>query len=178
MIRNPCSHCRGTGRMRKEKSLSIRIPAGVDNGTHLRIQGEGEAGMRGGQPGDLYVVIHVRPHHFFSREGKHIYCEIPITFSQAALGGEIEVPTLNGRVKLNLPAGTQSGTMFKLKGKGVNDIHSYGKGDQFVKVVLHTPSRLTREQKELFRKLASTEEKLPSPDDKDFFQKVKEFLKD
>lgn len=177
VIRNPCSHCRGTGRMRKEKSLSIRIPAGVDNGTHLRIQGEGEAGMRGGQPGDLYVVINVKPHHFFSREGKDIYCEIPITFSQAALGGELEVPTLNGRVKLNLPAGTQSGTMFKLKGKGVNDIHSYGKGDQFIKIVLHTPSRLTREQKELFRKLAATEEKLPSPDDKDFFQKVKEFLK-
>ena len=177
VIKDPCSYCKGTGRRRKEKSLSVKIPAGVDNGTHLRIHGEGEAGVRGGQPGDLYVVIHIKPHTFFNRQGKDLYCEIPITFSQAALGGEIEVPTLNGRVKLRLPAGTQAGTMFKLKGKGIKDIHGYGRGDQFVKVLLHTPTHLTREQKELFRKLAATEERLPNPDDKDFFQKVKEFLK-
>ena len=177
VIRDPCSYCKGTGRRRKERELSIKIPPGVDTGTNLRIQGEGEAGVRRGQSGDLYVSIHVKPHHFFNRQGKDLYCEIPITFSQAALGGEIEAPTLNGKVTLNLPAGTKSGTLFKLKGKGIKDIHGYGMGDQFVKVALHTPTHLSREQKELFQKLAATEQRLPNPNDNNFYQKVKEFLK-
>jgi len=130
------------------------VPAGVDEGAQIRLAGEGEAGTRGGQPGDLYIVIRVKPHEFFEREGDDIYCEVPLTFAQAALGDEIEVPTLTEKVKLRIPPGTQTGTYFRLKGKGVPRLRGMGQGDQHVKVVVVTPTNLTEEQKELLRQFA------------------------
>jgi molecular chaperone DnaJ len=138
----------------------VKIPPGAEEDSRLRIAGEGEAGEKGAPPGDLYVVVHIKPHEVFVREGEDILCEVPITFSQAALGDEIQVPTLNGRAKMKIPAGTQSGTIFRLKGKGMPSLRGYGRGDEHVRVVVKTSARLTEEQKKLFRQLASLEEKL------------------
>lgn len=149
VIETPCSDCRGRGLAQKAKKIAVKIPPGVDTGSRLRVAGEGEAGEKGGPPGDLYVVIHVKPHDMFLRDGKDILCEIPITFGQAALGVKIPVPTLNGRVKMDIPSGTQSGTVFRLKGKGMPDLRGFGKGDEHVKVIVETPRHLTKRQKEL-----------------------------
>lgn len=154
MIRERCANCHGTGRVKKTRTIHVRIPAGVDDGAQLRVAGEGEAGLHGGPPGDLYVIIRVKPHEFFEREGDDIYCEVPLTFTQAALGDEIEVPTLTERVKLRIPPGTQTGTYFRLKGKGVPHLRGGGQGDQHVKVTVVTPTNLTEEQKELLREFA------------------------
>ena len=153
----PCSDCKGKGLVQKVKKISVKIPPGVDTGSRLRVAGEGEAGEKGGPPGDLYVVIHVKPHDVFMREGRDILCEIPITFGQAALGAKIQVPTLNGKVKMNVPSGTQSGTVFRLKGKGMTDLRGFGKGDEHIRVIVETPRKLTKRQKELleeFEKLS------------------------
>lgn len=155
IIRETCDNCRGSGKVKKQRKIHIKIPAGVDDGAQLRVSGEGEAGSRGGPPGDLYVVLSVKPHPFFEREGEDLYCEIPLTFAQAALGDEIEVPTLTEKVKLKIPPGTQTHTYFRLKGKGVPRLRGYGQGDQHVKVVVVTPTNLTEEQKRLFRELAA-----------------------
>jgi len=154
IIREKCSHCSGTGKVKKRRKIHIKIPAGIDDGAQLRVSGEGESGIRGGPPGDLYVVVNVKPHDFFDREGDDIYCEVPITFAQAALGDEIEVPTLSGKVKLKIPAGTQTNTYFRLKGHGVPRLRGIGQGDQHVKVVVVTPTKLSDKQKELLREFA------------------------
>jgi molecular chaperone DnaJ len=156
IIRERCGACGGSGRVRRQRKIHVKIPAGVDDGSQLRISGEGEAGLRGGPPGDLYIVIRVKPHEFFEREGDDIYCEVPLTFVQAALGDEIEIPTLTGKVKLKIPPGTQTGTYFRLKGKGVPRLRGYGQGDQHVRVTVVTPTNLNEQQKELLREFAKT----------------------
>ncbi|PZE22722.1 molecular chaperone DnaJ [Paenibacillus xerothermodurans] len=153
-IKEKCGTCHGAGKVKKQRKIHLNIPAGVDEGAQLRVSGEGEAGTRGGPSGDLYVVIRVKPHDFFEREGDDIYCEVPLTFTQAALGDEIEIPTLTEKVKLKIPPGTQTDTYFRLKGKGVPRLRGYGQGDQHVKVVVVTPTNLTDEQKELLREIA------------------------
>lgn len=154
VIREKCTTCRGTGQERKQRKIQIKIPPGAYDGFQLRVAGEGEPGLNGGPPGDLYVVIEVKPHDFFEREGDDIYCEVPLTFVQAALGDEIEIPTLYEKVKLKIPPGTQTHTYFRLKGKGVPRLRGYGQGDQHVKVVVVTPTNLNEEQKALLREFA------------------------
>ncbi|MBI5253648.1 MAG: molecular chaperone DnaJ [Euryarchaeota archaeon] len=160
IIEVPCTVCGGRGAVQIPRSISVKIPPGVEEGSRLRIAGEGEAGERGAQPGDLYVIMHIKPHEIFIREGEDIFCEVPITFSQAALGDEIQVPTLDGRAKIKIPPGTQSGTIFRLKGKGMQSMRGYGRGDEHVRVTVKTPTNLTDEQRKLFKQLASLEEKL------------------
>ncbi|RCW51311.1 molecular chaperone DnaJ [Paenibacillus prosopidis] len=151
VIKEKCGTCHGAGKVKRQRKINIRIPAGVDDGAQIRMSGEGEGGLRGGPAGDLYIVIRVKSHEFFEREGDDIYCEVPLTFVQATLGDEIEIPTLTEKVKLKVPAGTQTGTYFRLKGKGVPKLRGYGQGDQHVKVTIVTPTNLTDEQKELLR---------------------------
>ncbi|WP_188390501.1 molecular chaperone DnaJ [Compostibacillus humi] len=151
IIRNKCSTCGGSGKVKKFKTIQINVPAGIDDGQKIRIAGKGEPGINGGPAGDLYVVIRVKPHDFFEREGDHIYCELPIHFTQAALGDEIEVPTVHGKVKLKIPAGTQTGKMFRLRGKGAPNVRGRGTGDQIVKVRIVTPTKLSEKQKQLLR---------------------------
>ncbi|MFQ3542721.1 molecular chaperone DnaJ [Halobacillus rhizosphaerae] len=151
IIKDKCSTCGGDGRVTKRKKIHLDIPAGIDEGQQIRVPGKGEAGVNGGPAGDLFVVIHVRPHEFFHREGDHIFCDIPLTFAQAALGDEIEVPTVHGKVKLKIPAGTQTGKTFRLKDKGAPNVHGRGHGDQHVKTKVITPKNLTDHQKELLR---------------------------
>lgn len=159
VIRHPCKACRGSGRVEKEKELEIKIPAGVETGSRLKIPGEGEAGLGGGPPGDLYVVIHVREHEIFERQGANLYSAVPITFSQAALGAEIKVRTLFGEEDLKIPPGTQTGTVFRLKSKGMPVLGGRGHGDHFVAVTLITPKNLTKEQRKAFERLAEVEDK-------------------
>jgi molecular chaperone DnaJ len=168
VIHTPCSQCRGQKRVRKKKNLALKIPPGVETGSRLRLRGEGEEGERGGPSGDLYVVIHVEPHEFFQRDGDDITCQIPISFSQAALGGETEVPTLNGSRKLVIPKGTQSGQFFRLKGEGFSHMRGYGRGDEVVQVIVKTPTKLTKKQEELLREFAAIEQK---KGEKGFFRK-------
>jgi molecular chaperone DnaJ len=151
IIKDRCNSCWGAGKVKKQRKIHVKIPAGVDEGAQMRITGEGESGVRGGPAGDLYISIRVKSHDFFERDGEDIYCEVPLTFAQAALGDEIEVPTLTERVKLKVPAGTQTNTQFRLKGKGVPKLRGYGQGDQHVKVVVVTPTHLTDEQRQLLR---------------------------
>ena len=148
-IRNECPLCDGTGVMKKNQRLEIKIPAGAEEGTNLRLSGEGEAGERSARAGDLYIVLHVKEHDTFEREGNDLKITVPVSFGIAALGGEIEVPTLNGEATLKIPAGTQSSTVFRMKGKGIPHLHGYGVGDQLVEVTIHVPERLTKKQKEL-----------------------------
>lgn len=151
-VEKPCSSCSGSGTVRKIRTLSVKVPAGVDNGDRIRLSREGESGRNGGPPGDLYVDIHVRPHPIFAREGQDLSCEVPISFATAALGGSIEVPTLDGTVMLKVPAETQSGKVFRLKGKGVRSVRAPGYGDLFCRVQVETPVNLTPEQKDVLRK--------------------------
>jgi molecular chaperone DnaJ len=154
IIKEKCTTCHGAGKVRKRKKINIKIPAGIDDGQQIRISGKGEAGINGGPPGDLYVVVRVRQHEFFERNGDDVICEMPLTFAQAALGDEVEVPTVHGKVKLKIPAGTQTGTEFRLKGKGAPYVRGYGQGDQYVIVRVVTPTKLTSRQKELLTELA------------------------
>ena len=156
VIESPCTKCRGVGRVREKKRVSIRIPPGVDDGTHLRLAGKGEIGERGGPPGDLYVVIHVKPHKIFERRGDDLYCEVAINVAQAALGDEIEVPTLRGKARLRIPPGTQSHTIFRLRGQGVPKLEGHGSGDQLVRIIVKIPEKLTAVQKKLFEQLYET----------------------
>lgn len=152
VIEDPCPECAGRGRLRKTKTLSVKVPAGVDDGDRIRLSGEGEAGRNGGPPGDLYVEIRVIPHKLFTREGADLSCEVPVSFATATLGGEVELPTLNGHVSLKVPAGTQSGKVFRLRGKGVITVRDARPGDLFAKVAVETPVNLTSEQKQLLEK--------------------------
>ena len=147
-IADPCSTCHGRGRVRKTRTLSVKVPAGVDDGDRIRLSGEGEAGRNGGPAGDLYVEIRVKPHKIFEREGSNLSCEVPVSFATAALGGEVELPTLDGNVSLKVPAGTQSGKVFRLRGKGVTTVRDARQGDLFAEVAVETPVNLTADQKE------------------------------
>jgi molecular chaperone DnaJ len=151
VIEEACGHCRGRGRLQEEKTLSVKVPAGVDTGDRIRLSGEGERGEHGGPSGDLYVQVQVQPHPIFTREDNHLYCEVPIGFVVAALGGEMEVPTLDGKLMLKIPAGTQTGKMFRVRGKGVKPVRGGPVGDLICRVLLETPVNLTRRQEELLR---------------------------
>ena len=181
IITEPCETCMGRGRVLKEKTLEVRIPAGVDNGSRLRIQGEGEAGLYNGPSGDLYVVIYVEEHSFFQRQGNNIYCQIPIGVTQAVLGAEIMIPTLEEDEKLRIPEGTQNGTVFRLRGKGIVGLGERGRGDEFVTVNVVIPTKLTKEQRQLFEsldKLGKNEEPAPQQQqsEKNLFEKVKDIF--
>lgn len=154
LIKDRCGECHGAGKVKKQRKIHVKIPAGVDEGAQLRVSGEGESGTKGGPSGDLYIVIRVKPHDYFERDGDDIYCEVPLTFAQAALGDEIEIPTLTEKVKLKIPSGTQTGTFFRLKGKGVPRLRGIGQGDQHVKVTVVTPTKLSDEQRDLLRQFA------------------------
>ena len=156
IIRQPCPDCKGTGALRRRKTIKASIPAGIDNGQTISIRGQGNAGRNGGPTGDLLITITVRPHELFRREGTSVLCEAPITFTQAVLGAELEIPTIDGKVKYDLPEGTQSGTTFRLKGKGIPAINGRGRGDQYVTVYIETPRNLNHEQKEALKKFAET----------------------
>ncbi|MCA1639913.1 MAG: molecular chaperone DnaJ [Acidobacteria bacterium] len=157
IIKNPCKKCHGAGRIEKEKTLGVKIPAGVETGSRLRISGEGEAGLNGGGAGDLFVVIHVKEHEMFERQGANLYVSVPVSFAQAALGAEIKVKTLDGDEDLKIPAGTQTGTVFRLKSKGMPTLGGRGKGDLFVAATIITPKTLTKEQRKLLEQLAEVE---------------------
>ena len=159
IIPHPCKACRGHGRVRQAKKLKIKIPPGVDTGSKLRIRGEGEEGERGGPPGDLFVFIYVEPHDFFSREADDILCQIPISFPQAALGAEIEVPTLNGKKNITIPKGTEHGEIIRLKGEGFSKTRGFGSGDQIVQVIIKTPKNLTNRQEEIMREFEELSKK-------------------
>lgn len=176
IITDPCGSCGGIGRARKFHIISVKIPAGVDIGSRLKLRSEGEGGSAGGPPGDLYVVIQVEPHPLFIRDGLDIICEVPISFVQAALGAEIDVPTLEGKVKMKIPPGTQSGKVFRLKGKGVRDVQGYHQGDQHVRVAAETPSHLTPRQKDLLKEFAALGGQEVHPLSKGFFDKVKQIF--
>jgi molecular chaperone DnaJ len=175
-VSNPCKTCGGEGRTQQRRKIKVRIPAGIEDGSRLRSSGNGEAGIRGGPSGDLYVVVHVRPHDLFERHGDDLLCEVPISFSMAALSGEIEVPTLNGPAKLKIPAGTQSGTVFRLRGKGLPNVHGHGHGDQHVRVIVEVPSRLTRELRQKLEEFAALANDDAYPQRKSFLEKAKRFF--
>ncbi len=151
IVSSPCKSCHGKGRVQEQNTLDVKIPAGVDSGDRIRLAGQGEAGMNGGPPGDLYVQVRVKPHKLFRREGSDLHCEVPVSFATAALGGELEVPSLDGRVKLKVPAETQTGKQFRVSGKGVKSVHGGAVGDLICRVVVETPINLTKEQKQLLR---------------------------
>ncbi|WP_028108611.1 molecular chaperone DnaJ [Ferrimonas futtsuensis] len=181
VIKDPCGKCHGQGRVEKTKTLSVKIPAGVDTGDRIRLSGEGEAGEVGAPAGDLYVQVHVKDHPIFERDGNNLYCEVPISFATAAVGGDIEVPTLDGRVSLKVAAETQTGRMFRLRGKGVKSVRSHAVGDLICKVIIETPVNLTERQKELLRELEQTlsgSSKKHSPKAEGFFDGVKKFFDD
>ena len=174
VIKNPCPDCNGAGRVEREKQMEVKIPAGVETGSRLRVQGEGEGGTQGGGAGDLYVVIHVAEHEQFERQGSNLYEAVPITFAQAALGSEIFVKTLDSEEKLKIPMGTQTGTVFRLKGKGMPALGGRGRGDLYVSVTLVTPTALTREQRRLLEQLAEVENK--DLEDKGLVDKVRDIF--
>lgn len=179
IIKNPCKPCAGTGTQRKEKTLNVTIPSGVEEGTRIRLAGEGEAGYRGGQAGDLYIFLGIKPHPIFRRDGANIFCHVPIPFSTAALGGSVEVPTIDGgRVKVAIPAGTQSGHQFRLRGKGMSILRSNATGDMYIEVHAETPVNLTKKQKDLLKEFDSESGNKSNPESEGFFTKVKEFWAD
>ncbi|URJ26086.1 molecular chaperone DnaJ [Blochmannia endosymbiont of Camponotus modoc] len=182
IIKEVCNKCRGNGRVERSKTLSVKIPAGVNTGDRIRLSGEGESGKNGAPSGDLYVQVQIRKHPIFDREEKNLYCEVPISFSMAALGGEIEVPTLDGRVKLKIPPETQTGKLFRMRGKGVKSVRSGGNGDLLCRVVVETPVKLNDTQKRLLQDLSDSFEgphgNRNSPRSKSFFDGVKKFFDD
>ena len=173
IISNPCKDCGGTGQVRRRKTVKVSIPAGIDNGQTISLRGQGNAGRNGGPSGDLLLVISVLPHQLFRRDGEDVYCDAPITFTQAVLGGEMEIPTIDGKVKYTIPEGTQTGTTFRLRGKGIPNVNGRGRGDQFVTVHIETPRNLNREQKEALRKFSETLKENNYEERKSFFKKFK-----
>ncbi len=180
VIQNPCSDCRGAGRVRKEKTLSVNIPAGVEDGTRIRLSNEGEAGVRGGLAGDLYIFLAIAQHRFFQRDGSNIYCQVPISMTTAALGGTIEVPTVEGhRARVTVPSGTQSGHKFRLRNKGMSVMRSGTRGDMYIQATIETPVNLNKRQKELLDEFEQAgNPKRTSPQSEGFFSKVKELWED
>ena len=173
IIKNPCKTCRGTGKTSARKTLEVKIPAGIDDDQNIALRGQGDAGTNGGPAGDLLIVVSVRPHEIFRREGTSVLCEAPITFTQAVLGAELEIPTIDGKVKYTIPEGTQSGTTFRLKGKGIPGLNGRGRGDQYVTVYIETPRNLNREQKEALKKFSESLGEKNYEEHKSFFGKFK-----
>ena len=179
VIKDPCRACGGQGRTRKEKTLQVNIPAGVEDGTRIRLAGEGEAGLRGGSPGDLYIFLSIAPHRFFQRDGANLQCRAPIPMTTAALGGTIEVPTIDGsRAKINIPAGTQSGAQFRLKSKGMSVLRSPARGDLYIQVMVETPVNLTKRQQDLLKEFEKAGQAGHHPESEGFFARVKELWAD
>jgi molecular chaperone DnaJ len=178
IVPDPCGTCRGAGRVKQQKTLAVKIPAGVDQGDRIRLSGEGESGVNGGPPGDLFVQLTIKPHAVFNRDHDDLHCEMPVSFATAALGGEIEIPTLDGAAKLRIPNETQSGKAFRLRGKGIKGVRSHERGDLFCHVVVETPVNLTDRQKELLREFEAISERDANhtPRAKSFMDKVKEFF--
>jgi molecular chaperone DnaJ len=179
VVPEPCPTCSGAGRIRKHKTLSVKIPAGVDQDDRIRLNGEGEAGANGGPTGDLYVVVTLKPHPVFQREGADLHCEMPVSFATAALGGDIEIPTLDGHAKLKIPPETQTGQVFRLRNKGIRPVRGSVIGDLYCHLSLETPVKLTARQKDLLREFESINEQDPdshSPRSKNWFEKVREFF--
>lgn len=177
VIERPCRSCHGAGRRERTSKIKIKIPGGVDTGARLRSMGSGEAGVRGGSSGDLYVVLHIKPHEIFQRDGDDLICEVPIRFVDAALGGEIEVPTLSGKAQIKIPAGTQTGTIVRLKGKGVKNLQGYGYGDLHVRVTVEVPTQLNAVQKAKLQEFAELCDATVNPISKGFFERAKGFFK-
>jgi molecular chaperone DnaJ len=177
VIENPCRQCRGTGRRERSSTIKLKIPAGVDTGARLRSSGNGEAGLRGGSAGDLYVVLHVKEHEIFARDGDDLICEVPISFVQAALGADIEVPTLEGSADIKIPTGTQTGTVFRLKGKGVKNVQGYGWGDLHVRVTVEVPTKLNAEQRTRLEQFAEVCGQDLNPKSQSFFEKAKKLFR-
>jgi molecular chaperone DnaJ len=173
VIEKPCKACRGIGRRDRPSKIKLRIPAGVDSGSRLRSTGNGEAGLRGGPSGDLYVVLHVKPHEIFQRDGDDLLCEVPVSFVQAALGAEIDVPTLSGKSAIRIPPGTQPGTMFRLKGKGIKNVQGYGHGDLHVRINVEVPTHLSAAQKAKLQEFVALCDGRENPISKSFFEKAK-----
>ncbi len=179
VIEDPCKKCQGRGQVHREKKLSVKIPAGIEDGTRIRLAGEGEPGMHGAPAGDLYIFISVAPHRMFRREGAHIHCRVPIPMTVAALGGPIEVPTLgSGKARIQIPAGTQTGRQIRLKGKGMPVLHGHDHGDMYIEVVVETPVNLTKRQRELLREFGEESGERNNPESTGFFQRVKELWDD
>jgi molecular chaperone DnaJ len=177
VISDPCTKCKGETRVMRERTVDVSVPAGVEDGTRIRYQEQGDFGANGGPAGDLYVMLNVKPHSFFERDGKDLHCSVPVSFAQAALGAEIMIPTLDGgEHKLKVPEGTESGTTFRIRGKGVPALQSSGKGDLFVKVRVQTPHKLTKRQRELLAELGSTFTIENKPEPRSLFEKVKEIF--
>ena len=177
IISEPCKECRGKGTVKRNKKLKVKIPAGVDNGSRLRVSGEGEAGAKGGPSGDLYVYLYVKPHKFFERDGTTVLCEVPINIVQATLGADIKVPTLDGQVTMKVPEGTQPGKVLRLKGKGIPSLRGGGRGDQLVRIKVVVPTKLSDKQKDALRKFADISKDNINPEEKSFMDKVKDFFK-
>ncbi len=175
-IGDPCKICKGNGRIEKESKIEIKIPAGIDSGQRLKLNGKGNCGLNGGRSGDLYIVVNVQPHPLFEREGHDIFCEVPISITQAILGASIKVPSLNGMVEVSIPAGTQSHKILRLKNKGLPKLTSHGRGDQLLRIILETPTNLSKEQKNILRKLDETYDDRSMPMKKDFLSRVKELF--
>jgi molecular chaperone DnaJ len=174
IIENSCKTCHGAGRVNKNRNMNVSIPAGIEEGARIRLSGEGEAGIRGGTSGDLYIFVSVRPHKLFTREGSSVHCDVPISFVTAALGGEVEVPTIDGKkAAVKIPAGTQSGQILKLRGRGMSIVRSAIRGDMMVHAIVETPVKLTDRQKELLHEF--NKECSNCPKSEGFFAKVKEF---
>ncbi len=180
VIEKPCRSCGGAGRVQKEKTLQVNIPVGVEDGSRIRLAGEGEAGMRGAPPGDLYIFLTIQPHRFFQREAANVFCHVPIPMTTAALGGSIEVPSIDGgRARVSLSPGVQTGQQYRLKGKGMKVLRSNARGDMFVEIAVETPVNLTKQQQEMLREFeAAGKEGKTSPQSEGFFAKVKEFWED
>jgi molecular chaperone DnaJ len=176
-LEKPCKVCHGTGRAERSSKIKLKIPAGVDTGARLRSTGNGEAGLRGGPPGDLYVVLHVKPHEIFQRDGDDLLCEVPISFVQAALGDEIEIPTLNGQAIIRMPPGTQPGTLFRVKGKGVKNVQGYGWGDLHVRVAVEVPTHLNAAQRAKLQEFAALCDERVNPQSQSFFEKAKKLFR-
>ena len=177
IVKNPCEHCHGRGKIQVRRDINLKIPRGIDEGQRLRIQGGGQAGERGGAPGDLYVYINIKPHKIFTRQGTDVYCEIPITFVQAALGAKIDAPTIDGKVELTIPEGTQSGEVMRIRGKGIPVLRSEDRGDEFIKIKVLTPRNLTSKQKNLLREFEDgTSDYKNNPEKKSFFDKLKDLF--
>jgi molecular chaperone DnaJ len=176
VIKDPCDSCNGRGRTQKKSKIEVKVPAGIDTGQRLKLSGEGNSGVRGGSSGDLYIAINIRPHSIFQREDDDVICEVPISFPLAAMGGEIEVPSLDGLVKVKIPSGTQSHRILRLKAKGIARLNGYGRGDQLLKIVVETPTNLSKQQKDLLRQLDQTYNDGSQPMTKGFLNKVKELF--
>ena len=177
IIEDPCPSCQGAGRVTRERTLSVTIPVGVEDGTRIRLAGEGEAGLRGGPPGDLYIFLSIKPHEFFQRDGADLFCRVPISMTTAALGGQFEVPTIDGgRSRVKVPEGTESGKQFRLKGKGMPVLRSKRQGDLYIQVEVETPKNLSRRQRELLREFEDESNSDTSPESAGFFARVKEFF--